>query len=67
VNTVVYNVVSTLILQYRSDPHGTRVDAELVSILQRAWLLPKDGAPDPAMDAKFSLDSPVGDEGMLTV
>jgi ATP-binding cassette subfamily C (CFTR/MRP) protein 1 len=32
--------------------------------MQRAWLLPKDGALDAAAEAKFSLDSMVGDEGM---
>ncbi|KDR79232.1 hypothetical protein GALMADRAFT_243140 [Galerina marginata CBS 339.88] len=45
------------------DPQGLRSDAELISILQRAWLLPKDGPMDPAVEAKFSLDSSVGDEG----
>ncbi|KAH9476173.1 ABC-type transporter cicA [Psilocybe cubensis] len=42
---------------------GLRTDAELISILQRAWLLPKDGPVDPSVEAKFSLDSVVGDEG----
>jgi ATP-binding cassette subfamily C (CFTR/MRP) protein 1 len=46
-----------------SDPLGLRTDAELISALQRAWLLPKDGKPDPVAEAKFSLDSTVGDEG----
>ena len=46
-----------------SDPEGIRTDAELISILQRAWLLPKDGLVDPAVEAKFSLDSAVSDEG----
>ncbi|KIM43746.1 hypothetical protein M413DRAFT_443652 [Hebeloma cylindrosporum] len=45
------------------DPQSLRTDAELISILQRAWLLPKDGPVDPAVEAKFSLDSVVGDEG----
>lgn len=45
------------------DPQGTRTDAELISALQRAWLLPKDGPTDPVIEAKFSLDSTVGDEG----
>jgi ABC-type multidrug transport system fused ATPase/permease subunit len=45
------------------DPQGTRTDAELISALQRAWLLPREGPPDPAAEAKFSLDSKVGDEG----
>ena len=45
------------------DPQGLRTDAELISSLQRSWLLPKDGPPDPAAEAKFSLDSIVGDDG----
>ena len=45
------------------DPQGLRTDAELISSLQRSWLLPKDGPPDPAAEAKFSLDSNVGDDG----
>jgi len=45
------------------DPQGLRTDAELISSLQRSWLLPKDGPPDPATEAKFSLDSIVGDDG----
>ncbi|KAF9027711.1 multidrug resistance-associated ABC transporter [Hymenopellis radicata] len=45
------------------DPHGSRTDAELISVLRRAWLLPLVDNPDPAMDAKFSLDAIVGDEG----
>lgn len=48
-----------------SDPQRLRKDAELISVLQRAWLLPKDGSSDPAAEAKFSLDSTVGDEGMF--
>jgi hypothetical protein len=52
--------------QCHSDPQGTRTDAELISSLQRAWLLPREGHPDPAVEAKFSLDSAVGDEGTLT-
>lgn len=55
------------ILTLYSDPQGLRTDAELISILQRAWLLPKDGPVDPAVEAKFSLDSVVGDEGLSTV
>lgn len=46
-----------------SDPQGTRTDAELISALQRAWLLPKDGKEDKASEAKFSLDSDVSEEG----
>jgi hypothetical protein len=45
------------------DPQGSRTDAELISSLQRAWLLPKDGPLNPATEAKFSLDSIVGDDG----
>ncbi|KAJ7100917.1 multidrug resistance-associated ABC transporter [Mycena belliarum] len=46
------------------DPAGSRTDAELISMLQRAWLLPREGdAPDPVAESKFSLDSIVGDEG----
>ncbi|KAF9473172.1 P-loop containing nucleoside triphosphate hydrolase protein [Pholiota conissans] len=45
------------------DPEKLRTDAELISILQQAWLLPKEGPIDPAVEAKFSLDSTVGDEG----
>jgi hypothetical protein len=51
--------------QCHSDPQNTRTDAELISSLQRAWLLPREGRPDPVVEAKFSLDSTVGDEGML--
>jgi ATP-binding cassette subfamily C (CFTR/MRP) protein 1 len=48
---------------FSSDPQGTRTDAELISALQRAWLLPKDGKEDQASEAKFSLDSVVSEEG----
>lgn len=42
-----------------------KTDAELISVLQRAWLLPRDGEPaDRIADSKFSLDSTIGDEGM---
>ncbi|KAJ7270615.1 multidrug resistance-associated ABC transporter [Mycena haematopus] len=51
-------------LRENLDPQASRTDAELISALQRAWLLPRDGEPpDPAADAKFSLDSTIGDEG----
>ncbi|KAF9067926.1 multidrug resistance-associated ABC transporter [Rhodocollybia butyracea] len=50
-------------LRENLDPMGTRTDAELISALQRAWLLPRDGAKDAAAEAKFSLDATVGDEG----
>ncbi|TFK23809.1 ATP-dependent bile acid permease [Coprinopsis marcescibilis] len=45
------------------DPQRSRTDAELIHILQRTWLLPRDGPVDPFTEAKFSLDSVVGDEG----
>lgn len=45
------------------DPQRLRTDTELISVLQRAWLLPRDGTKDPVAEAKFSLDSNVGDEG----
>lgn len=50
-------------LRENLDPENTRTDAELISALRRAWLLPQDGSSDPAAEAKFSLDSPVNDEG----
>ncbi|OBZ77828.1 Oligomycin resistance ATP-dependent permease YOR1 [Grifola frondosa] len=50
-------------LRENLDPQATRTDAELISALQRAWLLPKDGSHDPTAEAKFSLDSAVSDEG----
>ncbi|KAF5390987.1 hypothetical protein D9757_004049 [Collybiopsis confluens] len=50
-------------LRENLDPMGTRTDAELISALQRAWLLPRDGTKDPAAEAKFNLDATVGDEG----
>lgn len=46
-----------------SDPQHLRTDAELISILQRAWLLPREGVTDPMAESKFSLDAKVGDEG----
>jgi len=45
------------------DPQRTRTDAELISVLQRAYLLPTDGSFDPVAEAKFGLDSMVSDEG----
>ena len=49
---------------YSRDPQGTRIDAEIISALRRAWLLPRDGTPaDPMVEAKFSLDAAVSDEG----
>ena len=56
-------ILMTFNLIVRRDPQGLRTDAELISSLQRSWLLPKDGPPDPAAEAKFSLDSIVGDDG----
>ncbi|KDQ52618.1 hypothetical protein JAAARDRAFT_40221 [Jaapia argillacea MUCL 33604] len=50
-------------LRENLDPVGTHPDAELISALQRAWLLPRDGVVDADIEAKFSLDSPVTDEG----
>ncbi|KAF8066646.1 multidrug resistance-associated ABC transporter [Lyophyllum atratum] len=50
-------------LRENLDPQGLRTDAELISVLQRAWLLPSDGTSDPIAEAKFSLNSTVGDEG----
>ena len=50
------------------DPQATRTDAELISVLRRAWLLPQEGVPiDPATEAKFSLDASVNDEGRDTM
>ena len=45
------------------DPQRSRTDAELISALRRAWLLPQVGVVDAVAEAKFSLDSSVGDEG----
>ena len=46
------------------DPQHTRTDAELLDVLRRAWLLPKEGLPvDSTTEAKFSLNSVVSDEG----
>ncbi|KIJ49226.1 hypothetical protein M422DRAFT_225864 [Sphaerobolus stellatus SS14] len=45
------------------DPTRSRTDAELISALQRAWLLPQAGVSDPVAEAKYSLDTSVGDEG----
>jgi ATP-binding cassette, subfamily C (CFTR/MRP), member 1 len=46
-----------------SDPTRSRTDAEVISALQRAWLLPRDGVKDPVAEAKFGLDAPVGGDG----
>lgn len=45
------------------DPQCLRTDAELIAILQRASLLPASGPIDAVVEAKFSLDSAVTDEG----
>ncbi|KAF7792644.1 hypothetical protein EIP86_003741 [Pleurotus ostreatoroseus] len=50
-------------LRENLDPQGTRTDAEIISALKRAWLLPREGPADTATEAKFSLDSSVSDEG----
>ncbi|PPQ74022.1 hypothetical protein CVT26_006961 [Gymnopilus dilepis] len=50
-------------LRENIDPQRIRTDAELISALQRVSLLPKSGKADPVTEAKFSLDSTVGDEG----
>ena len=43
---------------------NTHTDAEVVSALRRAWLIPPDGtAVDSATERKFSLDATVSDEG----
>ena len=48
------------------DPQATRTDAELISVLRRAWLLPQEGVPiDPVTETKFSLDASVNDEGVF--
>ncbi|KAJ7607493.1 multidrug resistance-associated ABC transporter [Roridomyces roridus] len=51
-------------LRENLDPQNSKTDAELISVLQRAWLLPRPGEPaDPSVEAKFSLDSKISDEG----
>lgn len=50
-------------LIHPSDPEGTRTDAELIKTLQRTSLLPQKGILDPNAEAKFSLDSNIGDDG----
>ena len=45
------------------DPKNSSTDAEIISVLQRAWLLPRDNIKDAAAETKFSLDSTVSDEG----
>lgn len=48
------------------DPQGTKTDAELISALQRAWLLPREGK-DAAAETKFGLDAIVSDEGFCFI
>ncbi|KAF9262693.1 multidrug resistance-associated ABC transporter [Marasmius fiardii PR-910] len=50
-------------LRENLDPLHTRTDAELISAMRRSWLLPSDRNGENAGDARFSLDSTVGDEG----
>jgi ATP-binding cassette subfamily C (CFTR/MRP) protein 1 len=59
-------------LRENIDPMKTRADAELISVLQRCWLLPggsesgtetSAAKKDPVAEAKFDLDATVGDEG----
>lgn len=57
-----FNFIVDFICLHR-DPQRLRTDAEVIAVLQRAWLLPKDGPVDSTVEAKFSLDSVVGDEG----
>ncbi|KAH7104385.1 cadmium ion transporter [Auriculariales sp. MPI-PUGE-AT-0066] len=50
-------------LRENIDPMNTCTDAELISILQRAHLLPAPGKNDPAAEARFTLDANLGQEG----
>ncbi|CAK5271110.1 unnamed protein product [Mycena citricolor] len=46
------------------NPQNSRTDAEMLSVLQRAWLLPRPGElSDPTVEVKLSLNSTIGDEG----
>jgi ATP-binding cassette, subfamily C (CFTR/MRP), member 1 len=54
-------------LTWISDPTRSRTDAEVISALQRAWLLPRDGTKDPIAEAKFGLNSSVGDDGLASL
>lgn len=49
-------------LRENLDPQKALTDAELISALQRSWLLPREGSDDAA-DAKFGLDAMISDEG----
>jgi len=53
---------ATVLIMMHRDPQRTRTDAELISALQRAYLLPV-GEPDPIAEAKFGLDAAVGNGG----
>ncbi|ESK94758.1 abc transporter [Moniliophthora roreri MCA 2997] len=46
-------------LRENLDPLKTRTDAELISAMQRAWLI----SDDESKESKFNLDSAVGDDG----
>ncbi len=49
-----------------SDPQHTQTDAELISVLQRVWLLPKDNHSIALTNEnKFNLDTIVGDGGLF--
>ncbi|KAH9914213.1 uncharacterized protein B0H18DRAFT_959993 [Fomitopsis serialis] len=56
------NVLFKGTLRQNLDSEGTRTDAQLISAIQPTWLLPQNGAHDAVAEAKFSLDSLVGDE-----
>ncbi|OBZ78499.1 Canalicular multispecific organic anion transporter 1 [Grifola frondosa] len=56
------NILFKGTLRENLDPQGTRTDAELLSALRRAWLLPAAGHQDTMAEAKFSLDSAISDE-----
>lgn len=56
------NILFLGTLRENLDPQNLRTDAGLISLLQRAQLLPRD-SPDPTAEKKFSLDSTVSDEG----
>jgi ATP-binding cassette subfamily C (CFTR/MRP) protein 1 len=45
------------------DPLNQSTDAELISVLQRVWLIPTAGDIDPAVETKFGLNATVSDEG----
>jgi len=49
-------------LRYGSHPHGTRTDDRLISALQPAWRLPKDGKGDMISKAMFSMELVVSRE-----